>query len=73
DWAYIIDTAQRLAILPSMYYTLAFLNAASPSVNIPDWVLEELNPLNGPRARDFGWQLHKLFGMVEPIPTEFLV
>ena len=72
DWDYIVRRSRELEVLPSVYYTLAFLNAAGRSPRVPASVLSALSPAHGSRVRDYGWQLHKLFGAIEPMPYDLL-
>lgn len=72
DWSRVVVRARELDILPCVYYPLAFLNALSDTLAVPDRILEQLLPTSGSRARDYGWQLHKLFGRVEPVPMDML-
>lgn len=68
DWDYVVATALRLELLPGIYYPLAFLSAISETARVPEPVLRRLTPDHGARLRDYGWQIHKLFGIVEPLP-----
>jgi hypothetical protein len=70
NWNLLIREATDLDVLPSVYYTLALLNKLIPTHPIPDEVITELRPIQGSRARDYGWQIHKVLGIVEPIPSD---
>jgi hypothetical protein len=72
DWDVVVSKAHKLEILPSMYYTLAYLSALAPKPLIPSSILERLVPTDGSRARDYGWQIHKLLGLVEPLPIDVI-
>lgn len=69
-WDRLIAEARTLEILPSVYYPLAFLAKLCKDVRIPEDVLAELSPTKGSRARDYGWQIPKLFGEIDPLPYE---
>lgn len=66
DWDVILGAADRYDLRPSLYYYFAFLNRLGGA--IPDEALEELSPGKGSRDRDWGWQLSKLFDLIDPYP-----
>jgi hypothetical protein len=72
DWDEVVAKSRELDILPSLYYPLAYLSALCTTPRIPETVLSMLQPTAGSRARDYGWQIHKLLGHVEPLPYDML-
>jgi hypothetical protein len=67
SWGVVIDAAQEYGLHSSLYYYLAFL-ARIAGVGVPDDVFARLDPANGTRNRDWGWQLGRLLDFVEPFP-----
>ena len=66
-WDVVVAAAVDLDIRPSVYYLLALLDWALGHP-VPQAVLADLDPLRGSRLRDWGWQLGRLFGVVDPSP-----
>ena len=67
DWSVIVEVAEQLEIRPALFYVLSYL-ARLCNKELPADVLAELAPSKGARTRDFGWQVHKLFGEVSEMP-----
>jgi hypothetical protein len=65
DWNIIVGCARKYDLEASLYYFLSFMARLSDRL-VPPEVLSELLPSKGSRQRDWGWQLSKLFGGVEP-------
>lgn len=64
DWDVVLAATNEYELRPSLYYFLSFLDMLAGNV-IPPEVLVQLNPTNGMRYRDWGWQLAKLLGGVD--------
>ena len=67
DWSVVLGAASEMELRPHLYYFLAFMSDLHPGLVPPD-VLAELEPTCGARVHDWGWQLGKLFSIVEPSP-----
>lgn len=63
DWTIILDANREIDLTPGLWYYLSFLNYLTGKV--PDDVLAELHPLRHQRITDPGWQLGRLFDLVE--------
>jgi len=68
DWPLLLKTADELDLHCSLYYMLELIDYCVPGL-VPGYVRQSVNPATRPRARDWGWQIGKLFGFVEPIPA----
>ena len=64
DWRIITGQAKKYDLEAPLYYFLSFLSRLSGKM-IPREVLSELLPTRN-RQSDWGWQLSKLFGGIEP-------
>jgi hypothetical protein len=71
DWDIVLGATDKYDLRPSLYYYLAFLNMLGGVV--PEGVLRELLPSKGSRHRDWGWQLSKLFSLIDPFPLPLQV
>jgi Uncharacterised nucleotidyltransferase len=69
DWDVILRAARKYELRSSLFYYLSFMSflAGNP---LPEEVGYELSPLRGPRLRDWGWQLGKLFESIEVFPFD---
>lgn len=67
DWDVVLDYAREYELRPGLYYFLSFLDDLADGP-VPPTVLAELHPANGARHRDWGWQLGKLLGGLDPPP-----
>jgi hypothetical protein len=67
DWAVITSAAADYELRPAIYYFLAVLDQLAGCV-VPPTTMAELNPARGLRHRDWGWQISKLLGGVDPPP-----
>jgi hypothetical protein len=67
DWGVMSRVADELRLGPTLYYYLKFISWLLPGF-VPDSLLELIHPLRNSRVRDWGWQLGKLFGVMEPFP-----
>jgi hypothetical protein len=67
DWSVFLEANTEYELYAAVYYYLAFLDriGAGP---IPAEVLTEVSPLRSRRRRDWGWQLGRHFGFIEPYP-----
>jgi hypothetical protein len=65
DWDLLLKVVREYEIHSSLYYFLSFSNHLFAGL-VPDEVLTEMLPLKGRRNRDWGWQIGKLFGGIEP-------
>jgi len=70
DWSVVLDAAQRLELRPALFYFLKFLDFLAGRGAVPGPVFDELDPRKGVRFRDWGWQLGRLLGQVDPDPFE---
>jgi hypothetical protein len=68
DWPVVGEAAARLELRPALFYFLSFIQQLSGGA-IPAGVLDGLNPRNGLRYRDWGWQIGRLLGRVDPPPS----
>jgi Uncharacterised nucleotidyltransferase len=68
DWEVVLRNVCDLDIRPSVYYWLRFLADLIPT-SVPNEVLSALDPRNGSRSRDWGWQFGKLFDSLEEVPA----
>jgi hypothetical protein len=71
DWSAVLDASRDYELRCSLYYYLAFMDTILDNV-VPAGVLDELLPTRGPRLRDWGWQLSRLFELIDPTPMTFL-
>jgi hypothetical protein len=67
DWTVVISMAAEYELRPAIYYFLAVLDELAGGVVSPE-VLADLSPMNGLRYRDWGWQIGKLLGGLDPAP-----
>jgi Uncharacterised nucleotidyltransferase len=67
DWDLVLHANEELRLGPSLYYYLRFL-AALTGVEVPSAVLKATSPATGRYRRDWGWQLSRLFGQIDPFP-----
>lgn len=71
DWLRFVHTALEYGVAVSNFYLLSFLRQFCDAP-VPSGVLRKLTPSRVDRAADYGWQLGKLFGLVEPCPVDLL-
>jgi hypothetical protein len=67
DWDVVLSTARKYGLRSSLYYYLYFMSFLTEGA-VPKSVLAELSPDRGNRRHDWGWQLGKLFDLVEAFP-----
>jgi hypothetical protein len=72
DWDVVLAAATQYENRPALYYYLTFVDSLAGR-RIPGEVLRELEPLRGPRSKDYGWQLAKLFRVMDPSPLASLI
>ena len=68
DWRVVVDAAARLELRPALFYFLGFVQHLAGGA-IPAGVLDELDPRKGLRYRDWGWQVGRLLGRLDPSPA----
>jgi hypothetical protein len=67
DWDVVLSANRSYELHAPLFYYLNFLRSLGACV--PEAVLAETSPLRSERLRDFGWQLGKLFDVLEPSPS----
>jgi hypothetical protein len=68
SWDVVLRYAAEYELRPSIYYYLSFIDGLAGGA-VPPEVLAELDPRRGLRHRDWGWQLGKLLGGIDPPPV----
>src|ERR1700761_164256 len=63
DWEVVLTANNEMGLSPGLYYYLSFFDYVYQSV--PASVLSELHPLKCTRMCDFGWQLGRMFDIVD--------
>lgn len=69
DWDLILRVAAKYELHASLFYYLSFMSHLAGDL-VPPQVLAQLSPLKGARLRDAGWQLGKLFDLIEAFPFD---
>lgn len=67
DWDLVAGAAKRYDLFAALYYLTAFL-AELERLPLDPAVLAKLDPRQGSRSRDFGWQVPKVLGLLDPFP-----
>jgi hypothetical protein len=67
DWDVVLGAAEEYELRPALYYLFSFVSALG-AAPIPSDVLAALSPLCGSRVGDWGWQIGRLFEVVDPCP-----
>jgi Uncharacterised nucleotidyltransferase len=67
DWDVVSRMAVELSLGASLYYYLQLADWLAPN-HVPSEVLYSLHPARSNRLRDWGWQLSRLMGTVDPFP-----
>lgn len=67
DWDVVLGAAEEYELRPALYYFFSFVSALG-AAPIPSEVLAALSPLCGSRIGDWGWQIARLFEVVDPCP-----
>lgn len=71
DWSVVLEAGAgaETELRPHLYYFLSFVRELLGG-GVPAEVLDGLDPTQGSRDHDWGWQLGKLFSTVEPSPLQ---
>lgn len=68
QWSTFIERVHENEVEAAVFYLLSFFRALLGPTVVPQYVINQLSPTKIDRTRDWGWQLGKLFGFVEPMP-----
>ena len=68
DWSALLRSVAEYELHAGLYYVLGLLSAIVGKETVPGDVFARLSPETTPRRRDWGWQVGKLLGFVEPLP-----
>lgn len=67
NWDSMLEMVKKYDLGSSLYYYFYFMNAVINNL-VPPKIINELHPQKGGRFYDWGWQLSKLFNIVDPYP-----
>jgi len=69
DWDVMREARAHVPIENALFYGLYFIEWLTPG-SVPMDLLYEFHPCRNSRNGDWGWQLGKLFGFLEPFPFQ---
>lgn len=68
DWSRVLAVASEYEMRPALYYYLRFADSLFSNRVVDPEVWSRLDPRQGSRARDWGWQLACLFDTLDAFP-----
>jgi hypothetical protein len=69
DWDRVLAVACEYEMRPALYYYLRFADSLFSNPVVDPAIWSRLDPRQGSRARDWGWQLACLFETLDPFPA----